>query len=371
MKILSASQIRALDAYTIEHEPIASIDLMERASLTFVLWFVKQFPDTEKTIYIFCGIGNNGGDGLAIARLLQQHFYTVEIYCCAISENQSPDFRVNLERLPKRSDIPFHRFQSGSSFPPLQEQGIIIDAIFGSGLNRAVEGYWAALIEYLNEQAIIKVAIDIPSGLFADQHTAGISIQADYTFSFELPKLAFFFPENQNRLGIWDFQSIGLNQDFIQQTESEYFYVDQNLVSSRLKKRQKFDHKGTFGHALLIMGSYGKVGAAILATSACLRTGAGLVSVHAPKCAYEILQISIPEAMVSLDKEQFVFSKLPNLKPYATLGIGCGLGQDEKSAFALKQVLSNWKKPMLLDADALICFRKIKLGILSFRKIVF
>lgn len=353
MKILSASQTRALDAYTIEHEPITSIDLMERASLTFVNWFVKQFPSTEKTVYIFCGIGNNGGDGLAVARLLQQRFYTVEIYCCAISEKLAPDFETNLSRLPKRADIPIYNIQAEDDFPRLQEQGIIIDAIFGSGLNRAVEGYWAKLILWLNQQSLTKVAIDIPSGLFADQHTAGTSIQADYTFSFELPKLAFFFPENQNRLGSWHFQSIGLNQDFIQQTESTYFYVNHNLAKSLLRKRQKFDHKGTFGHALLIMGSYGKVGASILAAKACLRTGAGLVSVHAPKCAYEILQISIPEAMVSLDEEQFVFSKSPNLEAYSTLGIGCGLGQDNKSASALKQTLSNWKKPMLLDADAL------------------
>ena len=320
MKILSAAQTRALDDFTIETEPIRSIDLMERASLTFVHWFVKQFPEEETTIHIFCGIGNNGGDGLAIARLLHQHFYSIQIYCCAISTKCTPDFNINLERLPKRADIPLTTINKGDSFPIIDQKGIVIDAIFGSGLNRAVEGYWAELFSWINNQSMPKVAVDIPSGLFADQHTSSICIHANYTFSFELPKYAFFFPENHDKLGEWIVQSIGLNLDFIAQTKTSNYYVNQAMAQSLLKTRKKYDHKGTFGHALLIMGSYGKVGAAVLAGTACLRSGAGLVSIHAPKCAYEILQISIPEAMVSLDKDVHYFSQIPDLSSYSTIG---------------------------------------------------
>ena len=353
MKIFSAAQTRALDAYTIEHEPIASIDLMERASQTFTDWFFDSFRDTSKKVYLFCGIGNNGGDGLAIARLLHYLSYEVEVLFCKISSNVSPDCATNLQRLPERADIPIINLAKGAPFPQLEEEALIIDAIFGSGLNRPVEGYWAELMEWINGCKQTIIAVDMPSGVFADKHTASTSIKAQYTFSFEFPKLAFVFPENQFRIGKWHFGSIGLHRDIMEQTEVPYHYVDEPFARSLIRKRNKFDHKGTFGHALLIMGSFGKIGAAVLAAASCLRSGAGLVSVHAPKCAYEILQISLPEAMVSLDADQQHFSQLPDLSPYRAIGIGCGLGQAKESASALKNLLDNWNKPLLLDADAL------------------
>lgn len=353
MKILSAEQIRALDAFTIKEEPIASIDLMERASLTFVNWFVEQFPNEDIPVQIFCGIGNNGGDGLAIARLLHQRFYTVAIVWCKISLNTSEDFAVNFKRLPKRKAIPLTAIKTEDELPEIKPNAIIIDAIFGSGLNRPVKGYWAKLIDWINTQANTVVSVDIPSGLFADQHTSSISIKADYTFSFELPKLAFLFPENQDKVGIWISQPIGLHKDFLKEVQSNFHYVDQLLAHSLLKARSKFDHKGTYGHALLLVGSYGKVGAAVLAAKACLRSGAGLVTVHAPSSAYQILQISVPEAMVSIDEDEHYFSSLPNLKPYKAIGVGCGLDKQKITTTALKKLLEQSEQPLVLDADAL------------------
>lgn len=353
MKILSAEQIRKLDAYTIENEPIASIDLMERASLSFVNWFVKHFPDKDARIHVFCGPGNNGGDGLASARMLQQRLYNVTVWFCKISENTSEDFQVNWKRLPRRTELDVYIIEKNSDLPTVPNDAIIIDAIFGSGLNRPVEGYWAKLIDHLNQQSATRVAIDIPSGLFADQPSTGISFQADHTFSFELPKLAFLYPENQQSVGEWQVESIGLNQDFIAKTETPFHYIDHVFAKKILHKRQKYNHKGTFGHALLIMGSYGKVGAAILAARACLRSGVGLVSIHAPKCAYPILQISIPEAMVSVDRHEFFLSEIPELKSYKAIGIGCGLDQRQTSAQALETLLEQSPIPLVLDADAL------------------
>lgn len=353
MKILSASQIRKLDQATIQNEPISSIDLMERASETFVNWFIKTFPNTDRNIQIFCGIGNNGGDGLAVARLLCQRFYKVQVFCCNISTKTSEDFAKNLARLPKRQALELLEIQKEDSFPKLPSNGIVIDAIFGSGLNRPVQGYWADLILYLNKTAKTIVAIDIPSGLFADQATTSTHLQADYTFSFELPKLAFFFPQNQHSLGEWTTKSIGLDADFIKKTETSYHYITPKIIKSILKKRHKFDHKGTYGHALLIAGSYGKVGAAVLAAKACLRTGAGLVSIHAPKCAYQILQISFPEAMVSIDEHDFYFSKIPDLKAYKAIGVGCGLGTENITYTALVELIKKSSIPLVLDADAL------------------
>ncbi len=355
MKILSAEQIRALDAYTIEHEPISSLDLMERAASVFTDWLTDRFPTALGKVAIFCGPGNNGGDGLVVARLLYQRFYEVSLYLCEIGTSRSADYTANLKRLPPRSNIAVYRIQAEDPLPELDQQhGLIIDAIFGSGLSRPLKGYWASLIEHLNEQHLLRIAIDVPSGLFCDQPSTGVTLQANHSLSFELPKLAFFFPENYRAVGAWATRSIGLNTDFIEQAESPYHYVDRSFAQQLLRPRHKYDHKGTFGHALLVAGSYGKVGAAILATRAALRSGTGLVTLHAPKCAYAILQNSIPEAMVSIDRHEYLISQIPeDLSRYRAIGVGCGMDTHTESKSALESLIHESEVPLVLDADAL------------------
>lgn len=353
MKIFSAEQIRDLDAHTIENEPIASIDLMERAASVFTDWFCEHYPDEDRPVAVFCGIGNNGGDGLAVARLLHRRFYNVTVFWCKISDKTSPDFQANLNRLPIREAVPVITIEKGDDLPELAPDAILIDAIFGSGLNRPVEGYWAKLMEYLNQSSCPIVAIDIPSGLFADQHTDSTTIKAERTLSFQLPKLAFLYPENHQRVGEWACRSIGLAPEFIAQTETSNYYLDQPFICSFLKKRNKYDHKGTYGHALLIMGSYGKVGAALLAARACLRSGAGLTTVHVPKCAFEIVQGQVPEAMLSIDSDDHFFTTLPNLDSYRAIGVGCGLDQQDTTCKALQELLQKSQVPLVIDADAL------------------
>ena len=353
MKILSATQIRALDAFTIKNEPIASIDLMERASETFVEWFVEKFPRKDNPIYIFCGPGNNGGDGLAVGRLLLELFYDVHIFLCRISKELSTDCQKNLERLTFRNPAIVQPIQKGEAFPQIKTSSTIIDAIFGSGLNRPVEGYWGDLIDHLNRSEATRISIDTPSGFFADEHSAGIIYEADYTLSFEFPKLGFLFPENHQYVGNWEYRSIQLSPIFIEKESCKYYLIDSNLAKTFLKTRQKFDHKGSYGHSLLIVGSYGKIGAATLAAKACLRTGSGLVTIHLPKIAYNIIQISVPEAMVSIDKDLNYFSEPPEMKPFRAIGIGCGLDQKEKTQTALFTLLKGSTIPLVLDADAL------------------
>jgi len=353
MKILSAEQIRALDKYTIQEDSINSIDLMERASLAFVNWFINEYPDTEKQpIKVFCGIGNNGGDGLAVARLLYRRFYNIEIYCCQIASKKSEDFEINLKRLPDGNAIPIFNIEKGDDLPNLDENDLIIDAIFGSGLNRPIEGFWANLVTHINQHASSIIAIDIPSGTFTDQSTNSVSIKATKTLSFELPKLAFLFPENQERIGTWQMAPIGLSKSFIEKNDTTLFYVNKSLIQSLLKPRNKFDHKGNFGHCLLIVGSYGKMGAAVLAAKACLRTGVGLLKVHVPKSAINILQISVPEAMLSIDNNDKYFSSVEADK-FGSIGVGCGLGTEKESVKALKKLLKDANQPLVLDADAL------------------
>ncbi len=353
MKILNAGQIRALDAHTIQHEPIASIDLMERASTQFTKWFVEKFPDREHPILVFAGTGNNGGDGMAVARLLSNDFYDVTTYICRFSKGFSDDCATNYQRLEHYKNAGIREINKGDEFPEIPGDAVIIDAIFGSGLNRPVTGYWAELINHLNASPAPIASIDIPSGLFADKPTDSACIEADYTVSFELPKLAFLFPENQDKVGKWTTTSIGLSKDFLDKTHTDNYYLTPEMIRPHLKKRHKFDHKGTFGHALLFVGGFGKMGAAILSSRACLRTGAGLVTMHIPKAGYEIAQISVPEAMVSVDVHRYVFSKLPDLEPYDAIGTGCGIGTNAMTVKALKKLLQTVKVPLVIDADGL------------------
>ncbi|MEO1261593.1 MAG: NAD(P)H-hydrate dehydratase [Bacteroidota bacterium] len=354
MKIFNVQQIRSLDQYTIEHEPIASIDLMERASVTFVKWFVKQFPDRKRAVQVYCGPGNNGGDGLAIARLLSQDHYSVKAFTLGIGRSRSTDCQHNLDRLLKKRCCPLVRIEPGDSFYAIDSGTIVIDAIFGSGLSRPVEGYWAEFIRHLNSQQATRVAVDVPSGMFADRPTKGISIKADYSFSFEMPKLGFLFPENVDRVGEWSCESIGLHKTFIGREDTNYHFSDSEAVTPFIKSRTKYSHKGTYGHALLLAGSHGKVGAATLAAKAIMKSGAGLLTVHAPACAYPILQVSTPEAMVLSDKNELLISEIPkDLSNYNAVGIGPGISTNELTAKALWELLVAYDRPVVLDADAL------------------
>ncbi len=356
MKIFSSQQIKEWDQYTIQHEPISSIDLMERASLAFVNWFESQFHNEEQIIKIFVGSGNNGGDGLAIARLLYRRFYNIEVFLLAAT-SISKDHQINLKKLPQ--EIPLHIINWGA-LPSFNDSDIIIDAILGSGLSRSIQGNIQTLIEYLNSQNNIKIAVDIPSGVFAGKASNDTCLNAHYTFSFETPKMAFFIPENEHKIGQWFFNSIGLHPDFILKNHSNYFYLEKKDIQKLIKKRNTFSHKGNFGHTLLVAGSYGKTGAAILAAKACLKIGAGLLTVHIPKFSLQILQISIPEAMCSIDNNEKNISTFPSSSNYTTVGVGPGLGMDTKTSDAFFNFLKEYKKPIVVDADGLNILSKNK-----------
>lgn len=344
MKILNTDQVRLLDQYTIEQEPIASIDLMERASITFVEWFTAIF-DAELSILICCGPGNNGGDGLAVARLLHEKGYIVSVVLLEDGQNTSKDFKVNLGRLP----IPYQHFRG-----QLQSSDIIIDAIFGSGLSRTAEGKFAEAIEAINGADALRVAIDVPSGLFTDQHTPGDKIvRADFTACFQLPKLAFMFPETYQYVGGWEVLDIGLSEQFIDESNTDYFFTIQGDVEQIIKQTQKFDHKGNNGHALLMAGSYGKMGAAVLAASAAIRSGVGLLTMHIPKHGNDLLQMVVPEAMTKPDNNELIISHCPDIEKYHSVGIGPGIGKDKATVQAFHELLSKASRPLVIDADAI------------------
>ncbi|MBX2970916.1 MAG: NAD(P)H-hydrate dehydratase [Cyclobacteriaceae bacterium] len=350
MKILSAQQIRELDAYTIKHEPIPSIDLMERACRAFCSWFTTHV-DTRYTVGIVCGTGNNGGDGMGIARMLLDWNYSVKVWVVEGGGRESLDFKTNLQRLKEKIQIQAisKNYDKGLFFGC----DVLIDALFGTGLSRPVEGVSAEVMTCMNQADVIRVAVDIPSGLMVDAPSAGAIIKADHTVSFQLPKLAFFLPENHPYVGEWHVVDIGLSKTGLEQTQSDTFLVTKKSITKLLKPQYKFDHKGRRGHALLIAGSYGKMGAAVLASRAALRTGVGLLTAHVPAKGYEIIQTAVPEAMVSIDQADACFSITPEIEPYTAIGIGPGLGKDKKTAQALRVVLEKTDAPLVLDADAL------------------
>ncbi len=350
LKILTSKQIRELDAYTIQHEPISSIDLMEKACRAFVRWFKNQF-DSGKVVYVFCGTGNNGGDGLGIARLLHAWNFDVRVFVINGTVSESTDFKINLDRLSKL--ILVNTINNEDEIPDCAKADIIIDGIFGSGLSRPVEGLYAAVIEKLNAASVIRVAIDIPSGMRADETSHGIIFKAHNTVTFQLPKLAFFFPENSQWVGEWHIVKIGLSQKFIAEAKSNHFYLQRKDISKILKSRSKHDHKGTFGKALLIAGSYGKMGAAILAARAALRSGVGLLTVHVPKSGVTILQTSVPEAMANVDHHEHWWSDTVECEHFDAVGIGPGLGTEKESVKALGKILVSSTKPVVIDADGL------------------
>ena len=351
LKILPTGTIKALDAYTIEQGSIASIDLMERACRAFVSWFVEKF-DRTRTIGVVCGTGNNGGDGLGIARLLHEHGYSNKVWVVKGTVSESIDFKLNLDNA-RTSKLEIIEVANESDEGIFADRDILIDGLFGSGLTRPLSGVYATVIEYMNKAEATRVAIDIPSGLMADSPSVGPVVKADYTVSFQLPKLAFMFPENYSVVGDWTIVDIGLNKDFIKKAETDHFLLTAKDPRRILKKRSKFDHKGVYGHALIIAGSKGKMGAAILAAQAAIRSGPGLLSVHVPKCGYQIIQTAVPEAMATVDQHEDYFTDVIELDNFTAIGIGPGLGTSRETIEAYGDVLKQWGKPMVIDADGL------------------
>ncbi len=354
MKIITSSQIRAVDRQTIEAEPITSIQLMERASAQISRWLKQQFP--YRTFHVFAGPGNNGGDALAVACMLLEDHFRVKTFLYR-SQRLSPEAQINLQRLknlPGAEIIDLSTDQS-PEVPPAEV--ITLDGLFGSGLNRPLSERAAGIVQLINSSPSPVVSIDIPSGLFCEDngHNQRDNIvKADFTLSFQMPKLAFFFPENQLNVGQWVVLPIGLNPRAIDQAQTPWLMTTLREVKKRMPLRHLFDHKGTLGHALLIAGSYGKMGAALIASSACLRSGVGLLTTHVPHAALPILQTALPEAMASIDRSDLMFTEFPELTPFQSIGIGPGLGTCSNSQRALKElIVAAQGHRMVIDADGL------------------
>ncbi len=357
IKIFHVKQVSQIDKYTIENEPILSLDLMERAAGQLFNWIKSNFP--ERRIRVFTGPGNNGGDSLALARMLVDDGRDVVVFLVNPSGRFSENTKINLEKLldivPENKVIDLS--DENAVFPELCADDLVVDGMFGSGLNRPLEGLPLKVVRHINKSGATVISIDIPSGLFGEDNSTNIHdsvINADYTLTFQFPKLSFLIADFGEHAGQWEILDIGLHPKAIEEFKTDWYYVTSQDIAKLLKTRKRFSHKGNYGHALLMAGSYGKMGAAVLASRGCMKSGAGLLTVHVPHYGYQIIQTTVPEAMVNIDRSDILITEFPDLNNFNAVGIGPGIGKKPNTVTALKELLASLgDRTIVLDADAL------------------
>lgn len=345
MKIFTGEAIKEADKYTIENEPIASIELMEKAA-NVIAKRIEIEVKKETPLLFLIGKGNNGGDGLAVARILHNAGYDCSIYSAFDVKDLSEECRYNMDRLPT------HIIKT--DLENIADKTVIIDALLGTGVKGAIKEPVSTIIEKVNTLLNKVISIDLPSGMKSEFENKGQTIiQADLTLALEFPKLAMLLPEVGEYCGKIEILPIGISKEYTDKTNTDYQYITPQYIESIKLKRAKFAHKGTYGHALLICGSRGMIGAAILATGAALRSGCGLVTAHIPAEDRYALNMAYPSAITSLDQEN-VFSETPyKTSKYNAIGIGCGLGINNETISAFKNLLASADAPFVIDADAL------------------
>jgi len=352
MKIFSSDQMKEIDKWTIESQHITSDKLMERAAYAFV----NALPIEElksESITIFAGIGNNGGDALAISRILLDKGIKNRVIFCQVSPNISQDCQKNLQRLEQYGQADIHKLLVNQELPVCD--GVVIDGLFGSGLNRPVEGFWAELITKINHEADRIIAVDIPSGFFADKITKSVHIQNAEVYTFDSPKLSFLLPESQEAIQSFRVLDIGLDEDSKLKMKSNNYYIDRETISGLIQKRRKFSHKGTYGKVCIVGGTDNMIGGAILAGRAAMTTGCGYVFYQIPANKWAIALYQHPEAIVLKTNWAMTMdglNKIKGLDKYK-FGIGPAMGQSKKSQKTLLAFLKDYNEPVVLDADAL------------------
>lgn len=356
IKIPSIEQVRKCDADTVANKGMDSWQLMEQAAGTCVKQLESMFPDRHTRMLVVCGAGNNGGDGLAIARMMCQKNYTVQALLLQYSDALSPDCRKNLTLMQEQFPDNINIVRTVRECPPFVCD-VVVDAILGTGVNRQIDNELLIYaIKGINASKSFVFSVDVPSGLYADKpmDKANIAVHADFTHSLAFPKLAYMFPENYIYAGEWNYYDIGLSQESVDAVNTPYYAVTSSDVQKLLPVRHKFDYKNCFGHGLLIAGSRGMTGAAVMAAKASMRAGIGLLTVHVPKQCVDIVQIAVNEAICQEDEDDTLFTDIDfkQLK-YRAVAIGPGIGTHPRSARGLKNLIANYGGPMVLDADAI------------------
>ncbi|WP_294818696.1 NAD(P)H-hydrate dehydratase [uncultured Flavobacterium sp.] len=346
MKIFSALKIKEADETTISRQGITPGALMERAGTEVFLWLKRKFPDKETVFHLFCGKGNNGGDGLVVARMLHEDNYKA-VVDIVDTGSPSPDFTANLDKL----GVCGLTCNTNEQYEYKKHKIVYIDAIFGIGLNRRLSDEVHSVIKKINNSGAKVIAVDVPSGLFLDRKT-DMAVQADIVLTFQYPKLAFYLAGNRHFIKDIKILDIGLDKEFTDAQHTHYHLTDKTEAHRRYRPVPHYAHKGTQGHAVIIGGSYGKTGSVQLSAGAALKSGCGLVTAYLPKCGYVGLQTALPEAMAITNGDEHITEISFDLQPKA-IGLGMGMGQHPETQQALAGFLPLQQAPMVIDADAL------------------
>lgn len=358
MKIFTTENIRKIDNYTIEKENVSSLELIERVAEAVTCEIISRWR-CNRPMAIFAGSGNNGADALAVARLLIEQGYSPQIFLFNIGGNKlSKDCIAERDLLKQYPNADFTEIISNFSLPDLSEKYVVIDGLFGSGLREPLSGGFKSLVQYINESGATIVSIDIPSGLFGDWNPGCINrniVHADLTLAVQFPRLSFFIDEYAELVGEWKVLDIELSEKCIKKTPSDYYLIEKKDARRALNRRSAFTSKADYGAALLVAGSYGMMGAAILSAKGALRSGVGKVAIHSPRCGFSVLQTAVPEALYSDDTDNLEITDIKLRHNYNAIAIGPGIGTSEKTIDALENFLRATDKPVVLDADALNC----------------
>ncbi|MDE6514386.1 MAG: NAD(P)H-hydrate dehydratase [Muribaculaceae bacterium] len=362
MKIFSSDQVREIDRKTIENEGVSTLQLIERVAEGVAVEVVSRLKANSR-IAIFAGSGNNGADALMAALMLYEQGYKPEVFLFNIGGDKlsqaCADCRDQL--LGAFPDADFTEVIKQFNRPHLDANYIVVDGLFGIGLREALTGGFRELTKFISDSGATVISIDVPSGLFADWNPNAVArnmVHATVTLGVQFPHLAFFFAENAPIVGEWKTIDIGLSAKEIRRTQAAFYMIERADIKRLLRPRPAFSSKADFGSALLVSGSYGMMGAAILAARGCLRAGAGKVTVFSPRCGYEAVQSAVPEAMFAACNSDLTIGEIHASHPYSAIAVGPGIGTSEATTSALEKFLTLHDRPVVLDADALNCIAR-------------
>lgn len=361
MKIFTSQAIQEIDGATCEAQRISSIDLMERAASAVSCELVSRFLPSQRFV-VMAGPGNNGGDALAVARMLiEQGYRKVEVFLFNVSGKLSHDCDEERKKLITIDGVDFTEVTREFSPPFLCEKDVVIDGLFGSGLNQPLMGGFVSVARYINESGAYVVSIDLPSGLFGEWNShinRRDMVHANLTLAFQMPRLSFFFEENNDVLGEWKLLDIDLDETKIKETASDYILVEARNIRPLLHKRLPFTGKRDYGSALIFAGSTGMMGAAVMCARAVLKSGAGLATVHGAAGGLPILQTAVPEAMFEPDRNEHFITDMTVHHVHQAVAAGPGIGTNDQTLSALEKLLKTGVTPLVLDADALNCISR-------------
>lgn len=361
MKIFSSKNIKDLDKATCESQCIDSLTLMERAANAVAKEIIERFLPS-RNIIAMAGPGNNGGDTLAVCRILaDQGFSNIDVFLFNVKGTLSADCEEQRNRLSEVKGIKLTEINTSFNPPHLTENDVIIDGLFGSGLREPLSGGFASVARLINESGAYVISIDIPSGL-AGEWNADFKyrdmVHANLTLTFQFPKLSFLFGENADIIGECKILDIGIDPKAMKATPTDWLLVESRTVRPQLHPRAPFTGKRDYGSAMIFAGSMGMMGAAVLCGGATLRCGAGLATIHAPRTAMTILQTAIPEVMFEPDRNERIITDMSLHHSHQAVAVGPGIGTGEATINALESLLKTCKSPLVLDADALNCIVK-------------